>query len=174
MGKGIVIESTHTYQADRQDISLEKWLKKREQRRKRVAKRMALRFPLFAVEFTREEFPQYTQDQFQSDIEGKKLPKKRKGKSPLKRMGRYRAMRDAITEYRITGDIEHLRRAQQLRNRMFQPYEIDYRLGKERKIVRLAAETDYKKIVELANIKFSSWKELDEILEDKTRWIHIS
>lgn len=174
MGKEIVIESTYSYQADRRDISLEKWLKKREQRRKRVAKRMALRFPLFAVEFTREEFPQYTQEQFQSDIEGKKLQKKRKGKSPLKRMGRYRAMREALTEYRITGDIEHLRRAQQLRNRMFQPYKIDYRLGKERKIVLFAAETDYGKIAELANIKFVSWQQLDEILEDRTRWIHVS
>ncbi len=174
MGGRIVIETTYTHQVDREAISLEQWRIKRERRRKRVARRMAQRFPLFAVEFTREEFKNYTQEQFEQDMDGARLPKKRKGKSPMARQGRYLAMKEALSNYRQTKDEAYLREAQALRRRLFQPYLVRYRLGKEAREFQFPSTTSYKLILDLVSIQFTSWEELEEILEEKTRWIHVS
>lgn len=72
-----MIEITHTRQPDREAISIELVIKRRVMRRRRVAKRMAARFPLLAVEFMQEEFPGYTYDEWVADV----TRKTRKGKS---------------------------------------------------------------------------------------------
>lgn len=61
---------------DAEAISLEEIVKRRVQRRRRVAKRMAARWPLFAVEEMQPEFPGYTYEQWEGDV----LRKTRKGK----------------------------------------------------------------------------------------------
>lgn len=63
----------YNYQApvDFEMISLEQSIKRPIQRRRRVAKRMAKRFPLFAVEFMKPEFPDYTLEEFIQDISRK-------------------------------------------------------------------------------------------------------
>lgn len=172
MGKEIIISISKPI--DRETISLEQWQVKRERRRKRVAKRMAKRFPLFAVQFVSEEFKGYTTEQFESDIANAKLPKKRKGKSPMKRQGRYPIMQKALIDYSLTGEQKYLLEAQRLRKRMFKPFEIEYRLKKERRRMYFPSTSSYKLILELTAIKFTTWEELDEILEEKTRWIHVS
>jgi len=135
---------------------------------------MAKRFPLFAVEFMADEFPDYTLEQFENDLEGKKLPKKRKGKSPMHRQGRYLPMRKALADYRLTGEMKYLLEAKRLRERMFQPYQLEYRIGKERRRMQFPSTTSMRLMRELVEIQFSSWEELEKILEEKTRWIHIS
>lgn len=134
---------------------------------------MAKRFPLFAVEFMKEEFKNYTYEQFESDIKGKKLPKKKKGKSPMARQGRYLPMLKAISEYRQTGNLEFLYQAKRLRDRMFQPFLFEYRIGKECRRMQFPSTTSMRLMRELTQIQFSTWEELDKILEVKTRWIHI-
>ena len=62
---------------DHEAISYEQIQKRRIARRRRVAKRMAKRFPLMAVEFMQNEFPGYTYSEFEADV----LRKTRKGKS---------------------------------------------------------------------------------------------
>lgn len=62
---------------DTDAISLERYHQLKAQRRRRVAKRMLKRCPLFAVEMMLPEFPDYTQAQFEEDISRKT----RKGKS---------------------------------------------------------------------------------------------
>lgn len=173
MGKEIIIEATYAYEADSQAISLEEWRKKKERRRKRVAKRLAIRFPLFAVEFAREEFPNYTQELFEADLQGKKLPKKRKGKSPMKRQGRYQPMQQALSNYRQTGDQDFLIKAQRLRNRMFKPFLIEYRIGKERRQMQFPSTTSFKVVTQLTQIKFKTWEELDRALDEKLKWAHV-
>lgn len=57
--------------------TIEQYQKRREQRRRRVAKRMLKRFPLFAVEFMQNEFPTYDLDTWIADV----TRKTRKGTS---------------------------------------------------------------------------------------------
>lgn len=71
---------TQPVRHDAEAISLEQIVQRRIQRRRRVAKRMAKRWPLFAVEEMQPEFPGYTYDQWEGDV----LRKTRKGK-PLRR-----------------------------------------------------------------------------------------
>jgi hypothetical protein len=62
---------------DQQAITIEQYHKRRALRRRRVAKRLVQRVPLFAVEEMQTEFPGYTYADFEADI----LRKTRKGKS---------------------------------------------------------------------------------------------
>ena len=71
------IELTYHRPTDHQVTNIEHVIKRRAMRRRRVAKRMAVRFPLMAVEFMQEEFPGYTYDQWLADV----TRKTRKGKS---------------------------------------------------------------------------------------------
>ena len=63
--------------ADAQAISIEEVMKRKVRRRRRVAKRMLKRCPLFAVEEMQKEFPGYTYDEFVADV----TRKTRKGKT---------------------------------------------------------------------------------------------
>ena len=58
-------------------ITIEQYQKRRIQRRRRVAKRLIKRVPLFAVEEMQKEFPGYIYDEFIADV----TRKTRKGKS---------------------------------------------------------------------------------------------
>lgn len=173
MSKEIIIERLHTAPEDKEVISLEQWKVKRERRRKRVARRMARRFPLFAVQFTKEEFKDYTEDQFLKDIKGAKLPKY-KGKSQLKRQGRYPLMQKALSNYLFKKDVKYLREAQRHRMNMFKPFELEYYLGGKTKRMTFPSTTSAKLIIELSQIKFSTWDELESILEKKLKWVHLS
>lgn len=73
----LIITSDRRQPEDTEAISLEKIISRRLARRRRVAKRMAKRCPLMAVEFMQDEFPGYTYDEFEADV----LRKTRKGKS---------------------------------------------------------------------------------------------
>ena len=71
-------------------ISLEQALQRRVRRRRRFAKRLVKRFPLFALEFMQTEFPGYDYETFVADVTRKTRPaRKKKGRSQLKRQGRY-------------------------------------------------------------------------------------
>jgi len=113
-------------------------------------------------------------EQFEQDIAGKTLPKKRKGKSPMKRQGRYPLMQKALSEYWLTKDQEYLRTAQKLRKKMFAPFQLEYRIGKERRRMFFPSTSSVRLLNELVEIEYSTWEELDEKLEEKTKWIHLS
>lgn len=174
MGSEIIIERLYSHQDDSEIISLEKWLVKRERRRKRVAKRMAKRFPMFAVQFMREEFKDYTQEQFLEDISNAKLPKKKKGKSQLKRQGRYPLMQKALSNYHFTKDSKYLHEAQQWRKKMFLDFRVEFKLNGKRKTYTFPSTTSVRLILDLGKISFNSWEELDKILKEKLKWIHVS
>lgn len=170
-----------TEQADRQAaaqgvISLEIAMKRRIQRRRRVAKRLAKRSPLFAVEEMQNEFPGYTLELFEADV----TRKTRKGKSfrhiksPLKRQGRYPLMIKALSKYTETGDTEYLWQAQRLRNNMFLPFEVVFYLpNKKQRTMQFPSTTSFNFIQDLTRIKFSTEEELDAILEKKMEWSHL-
>ncbi len=93
-----MIEITHTRQVDHQAISLEHVIKRRLARRRRVAKRMALRFPLMAVEFMQDEFPGYTYDDFLADI-GRKTRKGKSFRRPKQKRFDWALIRREIPEF---------------------------------------------------------------------------
>lgn len=64
----IIITEQYGHRADTNVISIERANMLRAMRRRRVAKRMYKRFPLFAVEEMQGEFPNYDYDAFVADI----------------------------------------------------------------------------------------------------------
>ena len=92
----IEILQTRTAAADA--ITIEEVMRRKVQRRRRVAKRMLKRWPLFAVEEMQKEFPGYTYDEFVADV----TRKTRKGKSirhPKPRKFDWRTIRKEIPEF---------------------------------------------------------------------------
>lgn len=73
----ITIESPAQKIQEANEITIEQYLKRRIQHRRRVAKRKLKAVPLFAVEEMQGEFPGYTYDEFIADV----TRKTRKGKS---------------------------------------------------------------------------------------------
>jgi hypothetical protein len=168
----IVIQQPYVAPKQTQIITIEQWQKKRVQRRRRVAKRMLKRFPLFAVEEMHKEFPTYDLDTFITDV----TRKTRKGKSfhriksPMVRQGRYWEMQKMLSEYNMTGNVEFLYKAQKLRNNMYLPFEIDYRLKREVTTMSFPSYCPLSMIRDLTAIKFTSWEELETIIKEKTRY----
>lgn len=83
---------------DHQAISLEEVIRRKIQRRRRVAKRMLKRFPLFAVQEMQQEFPGYQYDEWVADV----TRKTRKGKSfrrPKKKGFDWKQIRKEIPEF---------------------------------------------------------------------------
>lgn len=173
--KHIIIEAPVNIQQDEQAISLEQYLQKRKRRRWRVADRMLKRAPLFAVELMQHEFPGYTNEQFIADVTRKRSKSRgrKKGKSPLKRQGRYRLMMKAIADYRLTKDENHLALAQKLRQRMFLPMQIEFYLNKEKRTLTFPSTTSVEFVQSLTDIKFKTWAQLDEILDERLKYSHV-
>lgn len=128
-----------------QTTTIEQYLKRREQRRRRVAKRQLKRFPLFAVEFMQPEFPTYDWDTFVADVTRKTRKSKsfRKSKSPLKRQGRYPLFEKAMSNWHLTNDQKYLQEAQYWRNRLYLRYEIVVKINGEKEIWTFGSQTSH-------------------------------
>ena len=161
---------------DAQTITLEQYQKKRERRRKLVADRMAKRFPLFAVEFMADEFPEYDYETFVQDVTRKRSKGKsfKSVKNPLKRQGRYPLYEAAMKNYWQTKEQKYLIEAQTLRNRLKLHFEVRLSLKKEYRYLIFPSTTAWRTVADLGKIKFSTWEELDEILAEKLKYIHYS
>ncbi len=173
MGQIIHIQPQEV-QSDIQLTTIEAFRERQVRRRKLHAKRMAIKYPLFAVQFAQKRYPDYDVETFESDIKGKKRTKYKKGKSQLNRQGRYPLMRESLSKYQITKDPKHLHEAQKWRKKLFLPFEVYFKLNGKKRIITLPSTTSIRTIKDLAAIKFESWEDLDEILEDKLRYAHVN
>jgi len=151
-------------------ISFDQFYKIRAARRKRLAKRMAIRFPLFAVQFVSEEFPQYTHEEFEKDLQGKKFPKFKAGKSQLKRQGRYPLMSRALTNYHVTKDQKYLEEAQILRNKLFSRYEVVFMVEGERIYLTFPSTQSVQFVESFMSLKYSSRDELEALIKEKMKY----
>jgi len=167
------IHVIETRQPDAQAISLEQALRRKAQRRRRVAMRMYKRFPLFAVEFMQEEFPGYDWDTYVLDVTKKTRKSKsvRKAKSPLTRMGRYPLYQKAMAMYHSTGDQKHLEEAQHWRDRLHLDYEVRYSMHGQVRYYRYGPHVPYRIIEELGAIRFDTWEELEAKVKEITRYV---
>lgn len=159
-----------------QVISLEQVIKRRASRRRRVAKRMWKRFPMFAAEFMQDEFPEVDQETVVAEVSKKSRKGKsyRRKKNPLKRQGRYPAMMKALYKYHETGDTNYLAEAQRLRNNISKPFLFQFRLGQEIREYQLPSTTGLGVVKEIAAMKFSNWEEFESKWKEATKWCHIS
>jgi hypothetical protein len=98
-------------------------------RRMRRARRLYKQSPVFAYWLMVAQYPDYTHAQFCEDLRRRSKPKKRQGKSPLTRYGRFRLMEKLLQEYRLTGEAGALEKAMQLRRNMTKPYRMLVRLN---------------------------------------------
>ena len=79
-------------------ISIDHFIIRREQRRRRVAKRLHKRVPLFAVEEMQKEFPHYTLDQHIEDI-SRKSRKSKSSRKPKKRAFDWVLIKDILPDF---------------------------------------------------------------------------
>ena len=100
-------------------------------RRMRRARRLHKQVPLFAFALMQQEYPEYTFSDFYSDLRLRSKPKRRKGKSPLVRFGRYWRIQELISRFHATGDYDLLRRANKLRAQLTKPYRVLVKLKGE-------------------------------------------
>lgn len=98
-------------------------------RRMRKARRLYKQMPLFAFEILREEYPNYTREQFLDDLRYRTKAKRKKKKTTLTRYGRYARMVDLLHLYQQTGNNEYAIQAQRLRKRMTKPYRVRVKIG---------------------------------------------
>ena len=93
-------------------------------RRKRLARRLWKKQPLFAFYELMDRYPGYSVDEFMSDLKPRRPKKRKAGKSTLPRYGRYPEMMALLREYRETGDVAPAIRAQQLRVLITKPFRL--------------------------------------------------
>lgn len=132
---------------------------------------MAKKYPLFALEFMQEEFPNIDYETWEHDVSTKKPSKKKKGKSQMKRQGRYPLYQKALTEYKFSKKLEDLQKAQDIRNRMFKDFLFLFTLKGEKKTYRLPSTASLRLVKKLASIKgYKTWEQLDEMWLEATRY----
>lgn len=160
---------------DCQAISLEEYQKRRVMRRRRVAKRLYKKCPLFAVQEMQAEFPGYTYEMLIADLTRKtrKSRSKRKVKSPLKRQGRYPLYLKAMTNYHLTKDENYLAEAQRWRDRLYLNFRVEARLNGEVRVFEYPSTMSLDIIRRLGAIKFSSWEEMEQKKAQVLKWAHL-
>lgn len=173
----IVISTPFQFVQNVRTITIEQYRKRREQRRRRVAKRQLERFPLFAVEFMQTEFAGYDYETFIADVtrKTKKSKKVKFAKTPLSLQGRYPLFLKALYKYKETKDIEDLYTAQSLRNRLFLRFEFEMNLNGEKLTMSLPSTTNYLTVQNLSKkvgtIKFRTVAEWDEFWKTELQYI---
>ena len=140
MSHHITITAPHETAQRYDEITLEQVIKRRAQRKRRVAKRLYKRAPLFAAEFMCEEFPETTQADVIEAVSRptRKRKSQRTKKNGLKRYGRYPLYEKALHQYYQTGDLDALAEAQRWRNRLALDFEFYMRCQGQSRIYRLA------------------------------------
>lgn len=97
-------------------------------RRLRKARRLYKQSPIFAYDLMRVEYPTYTHDEFWDDLRRCTKKKKRKGKTPLIRYGRYWRIQELLGRYGLTNDETLIIQANRLQERITKPYRIMVKL----------------------------------------------
>ncbi len=109
------------------------------------------RFGLFGWSFLKDIMP-VSEEEYHSVLSKLKKLKKRKGKSPLVRYGRYRQMEKYLTEYKQTGDLNFLIRANEVRNRLSKMYKLEMLYQGKKIVYSYSAIIDYKQILKIIEL----------------------
>jgi hypothetical protein len=139
-------------------------------RRMNAARRFWRDQPLFAFSIMKSKYPDYTEPQFVDDLRRRTPFKKQKGKSNLRKYGRFNRMQALLTEYAFTGKIECAIEAIKLRKRLSKPYQVRVILKRVGMDYMFPPETSLLDIEEFARAARNcrTWDEINE-LEKKLR-----
>lgn len=145
-------------------------------RRMRKARRLYRAQPLFAFEMMQQQYPAYTYQDFCDDLRYRKKPKRRKGKSFLKRFGRYARMEQLNEMYHRTGNIAYAVQAQRLRKHMTKPYRILVRIDGDILEYGLSALVRIEEVERLTNLlpKCKTQQQADTLMEQFRENSHIN
>lgn len=159
-------------QSHYEEITLEQFYRRRDQRKRRVAKRLFKRAPLFTEELMRDEFPEITQAEVQEIVARpiRKRKSHRSRKSGLKKYGRYPLYFAALEQYHSSGKAKDLAEAQGLRNRMAKDFLFDMRCQGEQRIYRLPATASLNTVRRIAALKFSTFEDLEAQWDEVTKY----
>jgi len=120
-------------------------------RRMRKARRLNKMQPLFAFNLLCTCYPGYTYELFLEDLRRRSRPKKkRKGKSPLLRYGRYSRMLKMKSHFLSTGNIQYAMKAEQLRRNLTKPYRLQVQVAGENWEYTFSALIEIEQIEQLA------------------------
>ncbi len=100
-------------------------------RRMRKTRRLFKSQPLFAYDIMCRVYSNYTYNDFLDDLRYRHKPKPRKGRSALKRYGRYQRMIRLIQLYSSTGNADYALQAQRLRRYMTKQYRVVVKINGE-------------------------------------------
>lgn len=165
------IEYIHPVQEDIQAISWEQVDRRRARRKKRVAARMHKKYPLFAVEFMRNEFPEVTAEEVLMIVANRKASNsKRAKKSGMAKYGRYPLYRNHLLNYKMYGKLEDLKEAQRLRDNMAKDFLFKMECEGEAKTYRLPATASLSTVRKIASLKFKTWEELESQWGEVTKY----
>lgn len=137
-------------------------------RRLRRARRLWKQQPIFAYPQMREEYPTYSYEEFCDDLRRRsKERRRRKGRSPLVRYGRYGAFLRLMADYQSNGSWESVRRAMALRKRMTMPYRLRVQIGGQGYEYTLSPYIPQSQIEELAlNVRAcKSFNEVERMVD---------
>ncbi|PTS95645.1 hypothetical protein DBR11_20925 [Pedobacter sp. HMWF019] len=93
-------------------------------RRLRRARREFKIMPLFAYENMCALYPAYSYEDFLQDLQIKNKKKKKVGKCPLVKYGRYSRIHDLMVKFSLTQDFSLVSQAMKLKKRITHPYKV--------------------------------------------------
>jgi hypothetical protein len=133
MDKQFSINHTYSQPVDFKMVDLVHWLKYQDRNRRKRAKWLYQKFPMFAVAMMQEKYPGYTYTELMADITRptKKGKSFRRKKTPMFRCGRYQEMQRFIRRWEDYKNPDDLAKAQMLRKRMWLPWIVQKTFGKK-------------------------------------------
>lgn len=144
-------------------------------RRMRKARRLNKTQPLFAFNLLCSIYQDYTYEMFLEDLRKRSKPKKkRKGKSPLIRYGRYGRMQKMKFEFVRTGEIKYALQAQQLHRKLTQPYRLQVQIAGENWEYTFSALVEIEQIERLAFEvrQYKTREDVDNCIERFRKYAH--
>jgi hypothetical protein len=129
------------------------------------------RFGLFGCLFLNEVM-QVTIEDYHAALKKLKPTKKRKGKSPLRRFGRFLKIENLVVQYHQSGDLKFLIEAQRLRINITKPYQVKIIFKGVIKIYSYAPTLSYALVVELFSLarQSKSFEEYETGVDEKLKY----
>jgi hypothetical protein len=118
-------------------------------RRLRKARRLFKQTPLFAFHLMKQDYPDYTNEQFVDDLRRRSKTKQKKSKTTLCRYGRYNRFLSLTRQFQDSGDQRLAEQAMQLRRNMTKPYRVLVRCGRESREFSLSPLIPFRDVEEL-------------------------
>ena len=100
-------------------------------RRLRKARRLWNQVPLFALNTLQTDYPDYDEALLHEDIKRRTPKKKKKGKNPLRKYGRFTKMQELMQLFEQTQDPAYYLKAMKIKEVMTKPYRVKFKITQQ-------------------------------------------